>query len=177
MTHILGLLALTFGIMAGLRFPDIDQSVGFLLHRSAITHGPLLPLLIFAAAAIGGRSVLRWFATGLSVGFAVHLSFDLFPRAWLGYALISVPVYGWLPAIISWLWIAVSALICLYLGSRLTSEFWGRVLLHISIIAAFGYAALDEAAFWRPLAAMIVITILAGILAGRGQKHSEFSET
>ncbi len=94
MKYVLGLFALLGGLAVGNWFPDIDQKTGLLLHRSIVTHGPLVPIFVFAAAS-GTRSIqLRWFALGVTLGVAIHLSFDLFPKNWSGFALISVPSGG-----------------------------------------------------------------------------------
>ena len=44
----------------------------------------------------------------MAVRVAVHLSFDLFPKGWSGFALISVPGYGWTAPWFSGAWIAIS---------------------------------------------------------------------
>ena len=94
MKYLLGLVALLGGLAIGNWFPDIDQKTGLLLHRSIVTHGPLVPIIVYAIAS-GTRSIqLRLFAMGLTLGVAIHLSFDLFPNAWSGFALISLPSYG-----------------------------------------------------------------------------------
>ena len=119
MRYLLGLAALIAGLAAGDWFPDIDQKTGLLLHRSIVTHGPLVPLIVFAAAS-GTRSIqFRWFAMGVTLGVAIHLSFDLFPGSWSGFALISVPSYGWTASWFSWVWIAISTVACIYLALRL----------------------------------------------------------
>jgi len=91
MKYLFAFVLLGVGLAVGNWFPDIDQDTGLLLHRSIVTHGPLVPLIAVAIAATSRTILLRWFALGLVVGFAVHLSFDLFPKGWSGFALISVP--------------------------------------------------------------------------------------
>ena len=91
MKYLFAFVLLGVGLAVGDCFPDIDQHTGLLLHRSIVTHGPLVPLIAVAIAATSRTILLRWFALGLVVGFAVHLSFDLFPKGWSGFALISVP--------------------------------------------------------------------------------------
>ena len=75
--QILSLAALASGSYAGLRTPDVDQSTWFLLHRSAITHGPLLPLAAFAPALGSNAPVRRRFGMGVCIGFAIHTAFDV----------------------------------------------------------------------------------------------------
>ena len=78
----IALLSLLIGLALGERFPDVDQHTGLLVHRSVFTHGPLLPLLLFLLTSGIKRPVpIRLFALGFSVAVAVHLCFDLFPKA------------------------------------------------------------------------------------------------
>ena len=161
MRYLLGLGALLAGLAVGNGFPDIDQKTGLLLHRSIFTHGLIVPLIVFAAAT-GTRSIqLRWFALGVTLGVAVHLTFDLFPKGWSGYALISVPSYGWTAPWFSWAWIAVSTVTCTYLARRLVRSGLDSSLFVFSLIFAFGYIAAGEDAFWRPLVALTIATAIS----------------
>ena len=161
MKYILGLVVLLAGLAAGNGFPDIDQKTGLLLHRSIFTHGPLVPLIVFTAASVTRSIPPRWFALGISLGVAVHLSFDLFPKGWSGFALISVPGYGWTASWFSWTWIAFSAVLCTYLAVRLVRSSLDGSLFILSLICTFGYVAMGEDAFWRPVIALIVATAIA----------------
>ena len=147
----LSLIALALAVYIGLKFPDVDQRVEFLLHRSIITHGPMLPLLAFAFA-FGDNPVLRRLGTGIGIGFAVHMAFDLFPQAWQGYALISLPVYGWTPTVFSWIWISATMLISFGLSIKLCRKAIDVVFLLVAVLAAFMFVAPDENALWRPMA-------------------------
>ena len=128
--HALGLMLFVVGLALGHEFPDFDQSTTLLLHRSIITHGPWVPVML-AIAAMQNRSIpLRWLAMGVSLGLAVHLAFDLFPRGWSGYALISAPFHGWTTPAFSQAWIALSALASAFVAARLArgrlEEVWWR---------------------------------------------------
>ena len=170
--QILSLAALAAGSYIGLRIPDIDQSTWFLLHRSAITHGPLLPLAAFALALGSGAPVRRRLGMGVCIGFAIHTALDLFPRAWQGYALISVPVYGWTPPVVSWLWLAGTTVICTGLAVRLIRDMGDGVVLLIALAASFAMAAGGENAMWRPLSAITVSLVIA-VLAVRKLQRPE----
>ena len=61
---------------------------------------------------------LQWIAAGFALGVAIHLAADLFPKAWTGFALISLPFYGWLPATASITWLVCSVVACLGLAAR-----------------------------------------------------------
>lgn len=165
--YLLGFIALLVGLAVGNWLPDIDQKTGLLVHRSIVTHGPLVPLIVFAAA-LGSRSMrLRWFALGVTLGVAIHLSFDLFPKGWSGFALINVPSYGWTAPWFSWTWIAVSTIACIYLAFRLARSGLDNSVFLLSLIFAFSYIAAGEDAFWRPLFALAVATVISLTQAAR----------
>jgi hypothetical protein len=172
MRYVIGLVALLAGLAVGDWFPDIDQKTSALLHRSIVTHGPLAPFIVFAAAS-GTRSIpLRWFALGLTLGVAIHLSFDLFPSSWSGYALIRVPSYGWTASWFSWTWIAISTVACTYLALRLARSVLDGTLFMLSLMVAFGYIAVGEDALWRPIVALAVATAISlTLVVGRAPSH------
>ena len=115
---------LLLGMAVGLHFPDIDNRFQWLipsrllLHRSILTHGMVVPLLLYWLIGRwrGAAPSLRTFAVGASLAIAVHLCFDFFPRAWVGFSLIHVPVYGRTTALFSQAWVLLSVVTCLYLG-------------------------------------------------------------
>ena len=109
-------LFLLGGLAVGLHLPDIDQFLPLLDHRSILTHSPFLSIAIFILALKKRHAGLLMAAVGISLGVAVHLAFDLFPRGWSGYALISAPIYGRTGALFSGLWIGGSMGVCLYLA-------------------------------------------------------------
>jgi hypothetical protein len=146
----LSLAALVVALYIGLKLPDVDQRVGFLLHRSIVTHGPLLPLLAFVLAQ-GDNPVPRKAAMGIGIGFAVHMAFDLFPRAWQGYALISLPVYGRTPAVFSWIWTSAMMLVSMSIAVKLIRNGWDAIVLLTALAATFAFAASGERALWFPL--------------------------
>ncbi len=172
MRYLLGLAALIAGLAAGDWFPDIDQKTSVLLHRSIVTHGPLAPFIVFAAASATRSIPLRCFALGLTLGVAIHLSFDLFPSSWSGFALISVPGYGWTASWFSWTWIAVSAVACTFLALRLVRGALDGSLFLLSLVFAFSYIVAGEDAFWRPFVALTVaIVISLTLVTGRAIFH------
>ena len=141
MLYLIGLAALLLGLFVGERFPDVDQRTDLLLYRSILTHGLLLSLILCAVASKIGWTPLRWLSMGVALGVAVHLAFDLFPRAWTGFALVSIPVYGWLPASVSWAWIALSMVACVYMAGKLTRNI-GEAGVFILAIAGVLYMPL-----------------------------------
>lgn len=97
--------ATLLALWVGARAPDIDLTpVLPLRHRSAWTHGALLPL----AAQWCAAQWPEWSAVALAfcAGVALHLIDDLTPERWRGAALISLaPLRITLPAPLSWAWI------------------------------------------------------------------------
>ena len=172
MRYPLGLVAIVAGLAVGDWFPDIDQKTSLLLHRSIVTHGPLVPLIVFAAASATRSIQVRWLALGVTLGVAIHLSFDLFPSSWSGFALISVPSYGWTASWFSWTWIAISTVACTYLALRLVRGVLDGSLFMLSLVVGFGYIAAGEDALWRPIVALTVaVAISLTLVVGRAISH------
>ena len=145
----------SLGAWLGLKLPDVDQRTDLLLHRSLVTHGPLIPLVVYLVLRNARCPSVRMLPMFLCLGFVVHLAFDLFPRAWSGYPLISIPAYGWLPAVVSIVWIAGSALLCAYWATRLVSGLLESAVLLIGALGIFAYAAPGEASVIGPLTAVL----------------------
>ena len=172
MKYVFGLVVMVLGVVAGLEFPDIDQSVGLILHRSILTHGPLVPMIVFAAASGDHSLPVRWLGIGVCLGVAVHLGFDLFPEEWSGYALISVPGYGRTPMVFSWAWIALSMTACVYMAARLSRSSAETVLLLAGLAGTFWWASVDERELWGPAVAVAAAAIVALIVAASQAKSS-----
>jgi hypothetical protein len=161
MKYLFGFVALVVGLAVGNWVPDVDQHTGLLSHRSIVTHGPLVPFIVVALASVTRTIPLRWFALALAVGVAVHLSFDLFPKGWSGFALISVPGYGWVAPWFSGVWIATSTVFCIYLAIKLVKNGLDVSLLMLSLLCGFGYISIGEDTFWRPVGVLTVATAIA----------------
>ena len=104
--HIYHAGLIILGGIIGLTFSDIDLAPVFpLKHRSAWTHGPLIPMgLVYL---LGMYPQLWWFNAGFLPTFALHLAKDMFPRRWAGSAKINLhPVPLVLPALFSFLFLA-----------------------------------------------------------------------
>lgn len=93
-----------------------------------------------------------------------HLCFDLFPKAWTGFALISIPLYGRISPLLSWLWIAGSIVLCLYLALLLVKNLWDVAIIVGSAIISFGFCATTESIFWPALMALILAALIALML-------------
>lgn len=152
---------LATGAWAGLQLPDEDQGIDFLLHRSIVTHGPLIPMCLYWAFRDAHFRWVRLLAMSVCLGFTVHMAFDLFPARWTGYALISVPLHGWIPAWASVLWLAATSLLCAYLATRLARGLGEATLLAVGTVVIFAAAAPGERAVVGPL-----IVVAASVAIG-----------
>lgn len=164
MNYIIGLLLLLISIVAGLNLPDLDYRVSFLVHRSIVTHSFFFPLLLFWVVPKKEKPAIHFLSMGFSLSFVAHLCFDLFPKAWTGFALISIPLYGRISPLLSWLWIAGSIVLCLYLALLLVKNLWDVAIIIGSAIISFGFCATTERIFWPALMALILATLIALML-------------
>lgn len=125
------------GAWLGSWFPDIDLNMKpFLLHRSIVTHGFLIPTLLLLGTGVTRPEWADWLIAGFSAGVALHLAFDLFPKKFKGMALIRVPKIALKdncicfenplllsrsnPKMASVLWLFVSVFLCLSISLFIT---------------------------------------------------------
>jgi hypothetical protein len=162
-------LLLVVGCAVGLKLPDFDHSFRWLPlvdHRSLLTHGLLVPLLLLYAVRrqIGKEegTPLRLMLIGLCLGVAVHLAFDLFARSWSGYSLVHVPFYGRLPGTLSRLVLLSGVLGGLYLACRLLRSTGDLALSLLSLAVLYGVSA---AAQPRPSFYALVTLVPAALVA------------
>lgn len=155
-TSVTGVLLLLVALFLGLNLPDIDHQLSFLVHRSLITHGFLVPLAVFLIASREEAATPRFFSMGFSLASVTHLCFDLFPRAWVGFALIHIPFWGRTGVLFSWLWIGLSIIVCLYLSLVLIKTLLEMLLALGSLGVAFSFYASTQAVLWPALVALLV---------------------
>jgi membrane-bound metal-dependent hydrolase YbcI (DUF457 family) len=74
-------------MLVGLKLPDIDLAPIFWHHRSAWTHGPVIPFVLVHFDSRWPAYHYAWMA--MLAGVAIHLAADLFPKRWQGMALIN----------------------------------------------------------------------------------------
>jgi hypothetical protein len=175
MKTVIRLLALVAGVYVGFRFPDYDQHTDLLLHRSIITHGLLAPLLLYAV--LGSRRIaapVRLFVAGAALAVAVHLSFDLFPNGWRGFALIHLPKYGKAAPFLSWVWMALIIVVCFFIALKSAQGGMRTAMVFICSTAVFSYSLPTENSLWRPLVAAIVGIGIAVVLASRRTNRDGF---
>lgn len=83
----------------GLKYPDVDLKIKGLGHRSIVTHSFFLTAILMYLhktnllwLVYGAKyDITRFMITGLSLGIAIHILYDLRPKAYKGTALIKFP--------------------------------------------------------------------------------------
>ena len=115
------LIFLYISLLAGLQFPDFDLHIfAFLGHRSILTHGIIVPYFLyrFLNNRKTSNDVLDFVYIGFLLGIALHLCADLFPKAWIGFALIMFP--PWIPmgAPFSIIWMLSNLIIALWIAFK-----------------------------------------------------------
>lgn len=138
---IFGLLALALAAMAGLTFPDVDQFLPLLRHRSMLTHSMAI---VFACLLVDRR--LQPVAAGLALGIGFHLAADCFPASMRGFATVKVPFGGTLGVGASYLWLAVNAIAGSYIFGLLLERLHGPQLQIAALTGALllGLAYLSD---------------------------------
>jgi len=162
--RLIALIALIIGAAIGLFLPDTDRVFPFLLHRSIVTHSALVPLLGYLSCRKTAAEWKRAGVIGLSLTLAVHLSFDLFPRLWIGFALIQIPFTRPLNATLSMAWLMINLIVCLYLALRLLGNRTELAIAGGLGLLSFLIAARSETVFWSALLALLVAALLATCL-------------
>ena len=115
------LIFLYISLLAGLQFPDFDLHIfAFLGHRSILTHGIIVPYFLyrFLNNRKISNDVLDFVYIGFLLGIALHLCADLFPKAWIGFAIIRFP--PWIPmgAPFSIIWMLSNLIIALWIAFK-----------------------------------------------------------
>ena len=181
--YILGVLLLILGVIMGLRLPDIDLTYlrcrPWIIHRSILTHGILVPGFLFwlfqsrsQKLPDGFRETLRLCLIGILIGSVVHLGFDLFPKRWIGWALIYIPLYRWASPLFSQWWIAVSLFVCPYLGCCLLRSVSELRLALCTLCLSYAYCAEQEPRILLPaLFALIAASCIAFLLPRPSVNH------
>lgn len=151
-----GVVLLLLALLLGLNLPDLDHQTQFLVHRSLITHGFLVPLGVFLLIYKDKTASPRFLSMGFSLASAIHLCFDLFPRAWVGFALIHIPFWGRSSPLFSWVWLSVSLILCLYLTFVLIKTLLDIAMTAGSLGLAFSFYASTQPIFWPALLTLLL---------------------
>ena len=136
----LGILSL--GYFIGICFPDIDQNFHNLLgHRSIVTHSILLPFIVeyFLKKKKKITKLKVIFVSGIYLGIGLHLSADLHPKGWGGFANIKLPGNNSIGGL-SPIWIGINAIFGFYFAAtnlRLITSEKKYLLSYLSIAIIF----------------------------------------
>ena len=144
LTAAISIASFALGAWLGSWFPDVDQKIRFLRHRSIVTHGFLLPVLLLVGVGATRLERVDWFIAGFAAGVSVHLAFDLFPEGWRGYALISAPIFGTLSKTASMIWLAASVFLCLSISVVLARGQVGLVTYGAALLLLYLYGVVSQ---------------------------------
>lgn len=165
MSPVLALLGGAVAAYAGLWWPDLDLWFG--VHRSGLTHGLLLPVVLALMAR--RRPWLLPIAAGVALGIGVHCAADLFPRAMRGLATIKLPLAGSIGTTGSYWWLGGTVLVGIVVPLRLVAARFGPVALGLAATAtavfSAGYILLHDEP-WRTAGA-VGATLAVAHPAGR----------
>ena len=162
------LVILYISLLAGLEFPDFDLHLLFFLgHRSILTHGIIIPFFLytflnnerysnipnrifgkFFSNKNVSKEILDYVYVGFLIGIAIHLCADLFPKAWIGFALIVFP--PWIPmgAPFSIMWMLLNMFLALKIAFKkikqkdLETKLKNRIFLSVLLIGVI-YSIID----------------------------------
>ena len=148
----------TVGAWLGSWFPDIDQKIRYLRHRSVVTHGFLMPAMMLVGLGVTRVDRVDWFIAGFSVGVAVHLAFDLFPESWRGYALITLPGFGAMSKLVAMAWLVVSVFVCLSIAVILAPGKTGTICYGVALFLLYAYGVIAQRErFVGPMLALVAL--------------------
>ena len=169
-------VALLIGIYV---FPDSDQTIlSFLSHRSILTHGILLPVLIYwilNKILKHKKETLDYIYAGLLIGISIHLTADLFSKSFVGYATIKLPFQITSDGLIfktksigsfqSIIWIFFNAILGLFisyktLDNKKTHKFFKIILFIIPLIVGIFYMISEEDTFLKLITLIIFFVII-----------------
>lgn len=165
------LLWLALGLLVGIKLPDWDRLVPGLLHRSILTHSFVLAFLLlwWQTRNLSLYSPARLLGIGFAMATAVHLSFDLFPRSWRGFALIHIPGYGWTSPLFSQIWLGMSILLCLCMVAVVMKRRRESSLGIGGMVGAFCIASTQE----KHIAISALIALLLGVTLSYILRHTK----
>tara|TARA_B100000378_G_C17871894_1_gene352380 strand:- start:51 stop:644 length:594 start_codon:yes stop_codon:yes gene_type:complete len=188
------LITLFVSLLAGLEFPDTDFILIFILdHRSIITHGILIPFFLYRYLTKEGKQdfINKYFSKiltsnkiknefldyayiGFLIGIAIHLCADLFPKAYIGYAMIKLPFFIPIGGPLSMVWMFGNMFFALKIAFKklkeknIEAESQKRIFLAIMGIGII-YLILDTN-FVSKIALMVISFPIIWVYARRGYK-------
>lgn len=150
----LNIFYFTFVLFSGILFflgtPDLDQNIlSFLDHRSIFTHSLLFPYIVYYFLIRKGNKTnvyINLLVVSFFVAVGIHLSADLHPKSWQGYA--NIKFLGKDLGTLSFFWILINAVFSYVFGVFLLREISAKnnyliIFLIITIIIGAIYSS-DE---------------------------------
>ena len=168
------LLVFIFSYYIGYNFPDIDHSFqNSLGHRSIITHSILLPIILFLINPIRINIFGKMLIIGLFLGIGLHLSADLHPKSWHGYANIKLPSNISI-GILSPIWILINTIFALFLSAKIVIETISEkiikgIYIAISLLVGLNYSYNEDHS--QILIFMTFLIIFSGTFYFAQKKH------
>lgn len=172
---LINLVLITVFYYIGLRFPDIDFKIKGLRHRSIVTHSFFLPLILFILHK-SEMLTLIWMKTyditgsvitGLCFGMTVHFLYDLFPKRFVGSALIQLPVgnsyknkYA-LSAFNTVILFILSSLMQTFISLYYIADFTEITVLVLCTVMTLFFKRKSENGFYLVIALFIVIVFIS----------------
>jgi len=165
----LNLSIFIISIITGIEYPDVDLIIPYLSHRSFLTHSIIVPVILyyFLYKYKNSNLFLNYIFCGFLVGVSIHLSADVFPKAWIGYATIKIPFLLSVGPLFSPIWILINIMLGLFLAFRKIKEielrlsFKNHVVIWIIGIIYFlsEYNPLTKILFFISFTVIIIIFI------------------
>lgn len=151
--------------------PDIDLEIPLLHHRSMVTHSVLIPYLLMRYKKFKIPDVV---ILALLLGFAIHMSADLTPKSWKGYALIYVPIIkiSLFGALGSYLWLAANVVACFYLFKKIMNEEYNAITNKILYIMVFVISLIYVLGGEENI--MVIVYALLGMYVCNNEKATSF---
>ena len=188
------LITLFVSLLAGLEFPDLDLILIYIIdHRSIITHGILIPFFLYRYLTKEGKQdfINKYFSKiltsnkiknefldyayiGFLIGIAIHLCADLFPKAYIGYAMIKLPFFIPIGGPLSMVWMFGNMFFALKIAFKklkeknIEAESQKRIFFAIMGIGII-YLILDTN-FVSKIALMVISFPIIWVYARRGYK-------
>ena len=149
---ILHIILCGIGGTIGLTAADIDLAPPLpIRHRSAWTHSPVIPALLWWWTSHSTNDEMYWLVIGFLPAFGLHVVYDMFPRAWKGSAKISLhPLPGRLPALLSFLYLGCSMLVALVALSLMIEDARTALIVACIMIILTGVYSRRETGGWPP---------------------------
>lgn len=89
--NIFPLILILISFSLGIKIPDWDFKFK-IRHRNILTHSPLITLILIISYQASNKDyILKYFIIGFSLAIGIHMLFDIFPKKWIGGALLKIP--------------------------------------------------------------------------------------